>query len=87
MHIKQIFRRPLHWSTHTLIHYFKGEELSLSSGVTPGADIGLVGDPGSDSPPRDIHRVDTCNNESALTKYMSTKLSNLPCDHVKELIS
>lgn len=56
-------------STHTFIHYLKGEKLSLSSRVTPGTDIGLVGDSGSDSPPRDINRIYICNNESALTKY------------------
>lgn len=54
---RQIFR-ALYSSTHTLIHYVKGEELALSSRITPGADIGLAGDSGSDSPPRDINRVD-----------------------------
>lgn len=43
--------RPLYSSTYTLIHYFKGEELALSSGVTPRANARLVGDSGSDSPP------------------------------------
>lgn len=55
---RQIFR-PLYSSTHTLIHYLKGEELALSSRITPCADIGLVCDSGSDSPPRDINRIDT----------------------------
>lgn len=39
-------------STHTFIQYIKREKLSFSFRVTPGADIGLVGDSGSDSPPR-----------------------------------
>lgn len=51
--------RYLHSSTHTLIQYLKGEELALSSGVTPGADTGFVGDSGSDSPPEEIHTADT----------------------------
>lgn len=49
------------YSTHTLIHYLKREELSLSFRVTPGADTGLVGDSGSDSPPTDIKRGDAFN--------------------------
>lgn len=49
----------MHAHTHTLIHYLKGEELALSFRVTPGADAGLVGDSGSDSPPWDAHRVDS----------------------------
>lgn len=71
-HIRQIFRL----FTHTFIHYIKREKLSLSFRVTPRTDIGLVGDSGSDSPPRDKNRIYTCNNKSALTKvqYISTKL-------------
>lgn len=57
----------LYSSTHTLIHNVKGEELALSFRVTPGADVGLVGDSGSDSPPRGIHRVDICNTKSEIT--------------------
>lgn len=37
--------------THALIHYLKGEELPLPSRVTPGTDIGLGSDSGSDRPP------------------------------------
>lgn len=70
-HDRKIFR-PLHSSTHTFIYYLKREELALSFRVAPVADTGLVGDSGSDSPPRDTHRVDACNNSSALKKYMST---------------
>lgn len=50
--------------THALIHYLKGEELALSSRVTPVADAGLVGDSGSDGPPR--HRADIDSIDLAL---------------------
>lgn len=73
-HNREIFR-PLHSSTHTLIHYLKGEELALSSRVTPVADTGLVGDSGSDSPPRDVHRVDTYNNDTYKVYVNKTKTS------------
>lgn len=53
--------RALSSSTHTFIHYLKREELALSSRITPGADIGLAGDSGSESPPREIIAVDTNN--------------------------
>lgn len=54
--------RPLF--THALIHYLKGEELALSSRVTPVADAGLVGDSGSDGPTR--HRADIDSIDLAL---------------------
>lgn len=58
---KRQILRPRYSSTHTFIHYLKGEELALSLRITPCADIGLVCDSGSDSPSRDINRIDTYN--------------------------